>query len=68
MDAETRKLCPVCGETDPWPRDLCLVRLDPAARRQARESRRCSYSLEGDKRIAERLAGALNPGSDRDGR
>lgn len=68
MDAETRKLCPVCGETDPWPRHLCLVRLDPAARRQARESRRCSYSLEAEARAAEKRTNAAKPGSVDDGR
>lgn len=68
MDAETRKLCPVCGETDPWPRHICLVRLDPAACKRARESGRCSYSLEADIRSAERRANSAKLRDSDDGR
>lgn len=38
--------CPVCGETDPWPRWICLTR----ATRAQKPGEPCDYSLEGHER------------------
>lgn len=47
--------CPVCGETGPGARWICLYRLDPAARKSVADKKSCDYSLEGHARISANL-------------
>lgn len=50
--------CPVCGETDPGTRWLCL----PRVKGEAEQGKPCGYSVEGHRRLqdayAEKLADA----------
>lgn len=48
-------VCPVCGETSPGGRWICLYRLNPATREHVRAARQCGYSLEGSERIGAKL-------------
>jgi hypothetical protein len=54
-EQQATETCPICGETSPGAKWICLYRLDPAARKSVAEQKSCEYSLEGHARLSASL-------------
>jgi RNA polymerase subunit RPABC4/transcription elongation factor Spt4 len=57
---ERSEVCPVCGETSPGARWICLTRFSRPAADASAEKHQCDYSIEGHARLSAALADA-NP-------